>query len=163
MTERYILASEMKELRDYIGGYIDERSDICKRLDALLASAVELPGPELREIRLAVEAIKALATSIHARVPGESQSEDDSREIVSIADRVLTLALPVPDDKLREAARSAEDGLREAFVKGAKWWEFESTKGTMWNSDQHKAWDEAKRRYPDAALTRGKLEEASHG
>jgi hypothetical protein len=42
-----------------------------------------------------------------------------------------------------------EERLREAFVKGAKWWEFESTGGTMWQSDQHKAHEEAALRYPD--------------
>lgn len=44
--------------------------------------------------------------------------------------------------------RSAVERERKAFLHGAKWWEFESTKGTMWQSDQHKTWDEATRRYP---------------
>jgi hypothetical protein len=30
-----------------------------------------------------------------------------------------------------------------AFVQGAKWWEFTSTGGTMWQSDQEKAWEVA--------------------
>lgn len=36
---------------------------------------------------------------------------------------------------------------QRAFVDGAKWWEFTSTDGTMWQSDQRKAEDEAVRRY----------------
>ena len=39
--------------------------------------------------------------------------------------------------------------LGNAFVDGAKWWEFEKTGGTMWQSDQDKAAKEAsKRRMP---------------
>lgn len=37
--------------------------------------------------------------------------------------------------------------LRLAFMHGAKWWEFHSTKGTMWQSDQHLVAEEAERRY----------------
>ena len=33
------------------------------------------------------------------------------------------------------------------FVAGAKWWEFHSTGGTMWQSDQRLAEEEAERRY----------------
>ena len=44
--------------------------------------------------------------------------------------------------------KSDEAGLRESFVAGAKWWEFESTGGTMWQSDQGKAYTEAIKRYP---------------
>ena len=41
----------------------------------------------------------------------------------------------------------AKDDIRRAFVEGAKWWEYHSTKGTMWQSDQRLAEDEATRRY----------------
>ena len=37
---------------------------------------------------------------------------------------------------------------REAFFKGAKFWEFYSTGGTMWQSDQRIVGDEAEKRYP---------------
>ncbi len=37
--------------------------------------------------------------------------------------------------------------LRQAFVDGAKWWEFESTGGTMRQSDQHKAGAAALEKY----------------
>ncbi len=30
--------------------------------------------------------------------------------------------------------------MRRAFVSGAKWWEYESTKFTMWPSDQRLGW-----------------------
>ncbi len=40
------------------------------------------------------------------------------------------------------------DDLRRAFVKGAKWWEFESTGATMWPSDQDKAETAAELYYP---------------
>ena len=39
---------------------------------------------------------------------------------------------------------------REAFVSGAKWWEFTKTGATMWGDDQNKAREEALRRYPHA-------------
>lgn len=42
------------------------------------------------------------------------------------------------------------DTLQGAFVSGAKWWEFESTHGTMWANDRDKAWAEAERRYGQA-------------
>lgn len=41
------------------------------------------------------------------------------------------------------------DDLRRAFVAGAKWWEWHSTKATMWASDRDLAEAEAERRYPD--------------
>ena len=37
-----------------------------------------------------------------------------------------------------------------AFVAGAKWWEYHSTKGTMWQSDVIKIEAEASARYPYA-------------
>jgi hypothetical protein len=40
------------------------------------------------------------------------------------------------------------DDLRRAFVAGAKWWEFESRKATMWASDRALAEAEAERVYP---------------
>ena len=45
-----------------------------------------------------------------------------------------------------------EDDLRRAFVAGAKWWEYESTGATMWNSDVNKAEKEAGFRYPGGRL-----------
>ena len=45
----------------------------------------------------------------------------------------------------RRPVTQEEAGLRDAFVQGAKWWEFESRGATMWQSDQQKAWDEAER------------------
>jgi len=53
--------------------------------------------------------------------------------------------------RLRSEARATEQGgeMREAiaFIKGAKWWEYHSTKGTMWQSDQALVAEEAERRY----------------
>ncbi len=37
---------------------------------------------------------------------------------------------------------------RDAFLAGAKWWEFHSTGGTMWQSDQKEVWAKACERYP---------------
>ena len=37
--------------------------------------------------------------------------------------------------------------IRRAFVAGAKWWEFHSTGGTMWQSDRGLAEAEATKRY----------------
>jgi hypothetical protein len=54
---------------------------------------------------------------------------------------------PVPPDPRDETIRQ----LREAFLKGAKWWEFKSTCGTMWQSDQKEVWEAACRKYPDSA------------
>jgi hypothetical protein len=42
--------------------------------------------------------------------------------------------------------------LLGAFVQGAKWWEWESTRATMWQSDQNKAFEEAKRREQNGTL-----------
>jgi hypothetical protein len=39
------------------------------------------------------------------------------------------------------------DELRLAFMHGAKWWEFHSTGGTMWQSDQKLVAEAAERRY----------------
>ncbi len=49
---------------------------------------------------------------------------------------------------LAEEPGAAKRGIREAFVDGAKWWEEASTGGTMWQSDQHRAADEAEVRFP---------------
>ena len=40
-----------------------------------------------------------------------------------------------------------DDCIQRAFVAGAKWWEFESTGFTMWDSDITDAEDEAVKRY----------------
>ena len=40
-----------------------------------------------------------------------------------------------------------ENDIRRAFVAGAKWWEFNSTGFTMWQSDQRLAEEEATKRY----------------
>lgn len=33
--------------------------------------------------------------------------------------------------------------LQRAFVEGAKWWEWHTQGATMWQSDQHLAWERA--------------------
>ncbi|MBU0706734.1 hypothetical protein KJ807_05980 [Patescibacteria group bacterium] len=40
-----------------------------------------------------------------------------------------------------------DNDIRRAFVEGAKWWEFENYGGTMWQSDQRRAEQEAGNRY----------------
>lgn len=40
------------------------------------------------------------------------------------------------------------DDLRRAFVAGAKWWEYEKTGATMWQSDQRRAEAAAEQKYP---------------
>ena len=45
--------------------------------------------------------------------------------------------------------------LEIAFVQGAKWWEFKSTRGTMWQSDQRVTEAEALIRIQNGTL--GKL------
>ncbi len=57
-------------------------------------------------------------------------------EYGDLADRILALMPPV-----------GEKGLREAFLAGAKWWEFHTTDATMWQSDQADTWKEAEKRY----------------
>ena len=44
------------------------------------------------------------------------------------------------------------DDLRRAFVRGAKWWEYESRGATMWQSDQRKAEVAAEAKYPNGAV-----------
>lgn len=39
------------------------------------------------------------------------------------------------------------EALLQAFVRGARWWEFQKTGATMWQSDQRKAYDAAKAKY----------------
>ena len=41
----------------------------------------------------------------------------------------------------------SKDDIRRVFVAGAKWWEFHSIGGTMWQSDQRLAEEEATKRY----------------
>lgn len=45
-----------------------------------------------------------------------------------------------------------EEELKQAFVQGAKWWEYVSRGATMWQSDQHDAWEEAERKAKDGKL-----------
>ena len=41
-----------------------------------------------------------------------------------------------------------KDDLRRAFVEGAKWWEWYSSGGSMWNSDVTLSEQEAEKLYP---------------
>jgi len=67
-----------------------------------------------------------------------------------------------PEEMLREKDRQIAElksALGNAFIDGAKWWEFESTGGTMWQSDQQKAADEAiKRKMPFRPILESRLE-----
>ena len=45
-----------------------------------------------------------------------------------------------------------ENDLRRAFIAGAKWWEYHKTGGTMWQSDQRLAEDEADKRYKEQEI-----------
>lgn len=56
----------------------------------------------------------------------------------------LVSQLPTPDSQAVEALQLQ----RDAFLAGAKWWEFHSTKGTMWQSDQADVWAASLIRYP---------------
>lgn len=51
------------------------------------------------------------------------------------------------DDQPRVEAMGMEEREVIAFVKGAKYWEYHSTGGTMWQSDQALVVQEAERRY----------------
>jgi len=42
-----------------------------------------------------------------------------------------------------------KETLADAFVAGAKWWEFTRSGDTMWNRDVLSAEEEANRRYPE--------------
>ena len=48
--------------------------------------------------------------------------------------------------------------LRRAFVAGASWWEFNSSKFTMWQSDRTFAEVEAEKRYPGGEKSKGEGE-----
>lgn len=48
--------------------------------------------------------------------------------------------------RLTKENAELKSALGNAFIDGAKWWEFESTGGTMWQSDQQKAAEEAIKR-----------------
>jgi len=63
----------------------------------------------------------------------------------------VLLALKEHKEWVREARRQlaeAKSACFYAFASGAKWWEFHSTKGTMWQSDQHEVEEAAAERYP---------------
>ena len=55
------------------------------------------------------------------------------------------------DEKFIEGTWPKND-IRRAFVAGAKWWEYYSTKATMWNSDVSLAEIEAEKRYPEGKI-----------
>jgi len=54
----------------------------------------------------------------------------------------------------RTDSADQEEALVLAFVQGAKWWEWESTDWTMWQSDQRKAAKEARRKLGRGTLGR---------
>ena len=56
---------------------------------------------------------------------------------------------------LEVAAAMSPGGLITAFVQGARWWEYEQSKATMWASDERKAEAEAQCRLENGTL--GKL------
>jgi hypothetical protein len=70
-------------------------------------------------------------------------ADDLERDLRQLADRA---------DYSAGVGEKVSDDVRTAFFKGAKWWEFKSTGGTMWQSDQKLAWEEACKKYPDSAL-----------
>ena len=57
--------------------------------------------------------------------------------------------LPVQSEMPRAELQSPT-ALRNAFLRGAKWWEYQTTRATMWPSDQQKAAAEAATQYPEA-------------
>ena len=62
---------------------------------------------------------------------------------------------PVPEPGV--GAGVLADVAKAAFLAGAKWWEFESQKATMWQSDQWRVWEEAERRYPTDDAVRERM------
>lgn len=62
------------------------------------------------------------------------------------------------DDETKEEwnHESRGDELIIAFVQGVKWWECYKTKGTMWQSDQTLAEEEAERKLTNKTL--GKID-----
>lgn len=68
--------------------------------------------------------------------------------IKSAVPRLLSYEIEALAVALEGAGANARgDELRLAFMHGAKWWEFYSTKGTMWQSDQKLVAEAAERRY----------------
>jgi len=74
-----------------------------------------------------------------------AQAQAESDHYRGRLDEVL-----VERDEARAELADAKTAAWYAFVAGAKWWEFESTKGTMWQSDVTKIKAEAFARYPYA-------------
>jgi hypothetical protein len=52
----------------------------------------------------------------------------------------------------RRGVMADDDKLIRSFVQGAQWWEYESTRGTMWHSDRDKAGQEAVKRTENRTL-----------
>lgn len=81
-------------------------------------------------------ALGDLATRIETEERDQARAESD-RDRLRLDEMLVE----------RDAARTA---AWHAFVVGARWWEYESTKGTMWPADAAQAEAEAERRYPYA-------------
>lgn len=110
----------------------------------------------MRDRLTEIEAREAGARASHERLFATEPDTDAANDALMAYVRDMhASALDVPwlvaQVRERDArADAAEKATREAFVAGAKWWEFVSTGGTMWGADQHRAHAEAERRFPHA-------------
>lgn len=93
-----------------------------------------------REASLTKQQAKALQRCEEELQSIIAEAEDLNLDECSVA----ALQTGIESINLRRLASAQQpvtaDDLRRMFVDGAKWWEFTKTGGTMWQSDQEKAW-----------------------
>lgn len=70
----------------------------------------------------------------------DRQSVDHLRDVELRGDQQRRI------DALEAELTEAKETVLRAFVKGAAWWEFQKEGATMWQSDQHRAYEVAKDR-----------------
>ncbi|CAB4140634.1 hypothetical protein UFOVP398_59 [uncultured Caudovirales phage] len=97
---------------------------------------------------------------MHITTEAAREIAADTRKIIYPHGRVRQLAADLVAERKKvedleaQLAKARKDGERLviAFVQGAKWWEFEKTGATMWQSDQAIATVAARERLKRGAL-----------
>lgn len=100
-------------------------------------------GTNLLHAGQAKAMVEHMLTGINVQQPGaQAVAEIDDELHLEWLDDALYLP---PGTKLYTAPlpEVSESEWRNAFVAGAKWWEYEKSGATMWQSDQQRAYDAA--------------------
>src|SRR3990172_4138208 len=117
------------------------------------ASAAPDSGEEMLEAMTPAESSFPDKLRSNAKFLLDCYNDLSESEAKAIANKLTEAAAAL---SLREREGMSErQSYIETFVAGAKWWEFHSTKGTMWTSDRHLVEAEAARRWDAAAPPAG--------